>query len=154
MYWGFLLWLHLGFWYILVNALSKNLGRIHLKNSKCRIASYLIHTGSTLSRDRSHFFWSHIRLLLLGPLPVHRRQYLFLGYSCLPWRWGILYKKYFLNLVLEERISLSLVISSQLSTPLYIAMDAVLLTSWRDLNRILQLFKNILLVLSRGEPLF
>ena len=70
------------------------------------------------SRDRSHFAWDHIPLLLLRPLPVSQKQYWFTSCICLPWNWGINYQNNSANLVIREGISLSLMITSRFSTPL------------------------------------
>ena len=69
---------------------------------------------------------------ILALIPRLQLPPLELGYNLL---------KYFIDLVIEEGISLSLVISSWFSTSLYIAMITVLLTSWIFLNWILHLFK-------------
>ena len=43
------------------------------------------------SRDRSHFSWANILLVLLRPVPVRRRKYWFPGCSCFSWSWGVIY---------------------------------------------------------------
>ena len=69
---------------------------------------------------------------ILALIPRLQLPPLELGYNLL---------KYFIDLVIEEGILLSLVISSWFYTSSYIAMITVLLTSWIFLYRILHLFK-------------